>query len=78
MSIGKNYLAIDKSCDSVDFLLSAHRDRAAECHNLDRSINQSDLPEKQARAARMVRTLQRFAAPITLPVLMLNCAKACF
>jgi transposase-like protein len=40
------YRAVDKSGDTVDFLLTAKRDLAAARRYLERAINLHDLPEK--------------------------------
>jgi transposase-like protein len=40
------YRAVDKSGDTVDFLLTAKRDRAAARHFLERAINLHGVPEK--------------------------------
>lgn len=40
------YRAVDKSGDTVDFLLSAKRDLAAARRYLERAINLNGLPEK--------------------------------
>jgi transposase-like protein len=43
------YLVVDKSGDTVDFLLTAKRDLAAARHYLERTINLHDLPERITR-----------------------------
>ena len=40
------YRAVDKDGDTVDFLLRAHRDKAAAHRYFEKSINQNGLPEK--------------------------------
>src|SRR5665811_1952370 len=40
------YRAVDREGDTVDFLLTAKRDRAAARRFLERAINRHDLPEK--------------------------------
>ena len=40
------YRAVDKSGDTLDFLLNAKRDKAAARRFLERAINLHDVPEK--------------------------------
>jgi putative transposase len=40
------YRAVDKAGDTIDFLLTAKRDKAAAQRYLERAINLHDLPEK--------------------------------
>jgi transposase-like protein len=40
------YRAVDKAADTVDFLLRAHRDRAAALSFFEQAIERNDAPEK--------------------------------
>jgi transposase-like protein len=40
------YRAVDKAGDTVDFLLQAHRDKAAACRFFEQAIEQNGKPEK--------------------------------
>lgn len=65
------YRAVDKSGDTVDFLLTAKRNLAAARRYLERAIDLHGLPEKITKAGP---TPLPFAASMSMPALMLNCA----
>jgi transposase-like protein len=67
------YRAVDKSGDTVDFLLTAKGDLAAARRYLERAINQHGLPDKITIDNSGANNAD-FAASMTMPTLILNCA----
>jgi transposase-like protein len=51
------YRAVDKAGDTIDFLLRAHRDKAAARRFFEQAVERNGFPEKRPsiRAARMLR-----------------------
>lgn len=67
------YRAVDKTGDTVDFLLTAKRDLAAARRYLERAINLHGLPGKSP-SIKAVPTPLPLAASTPTPVLIQNCA----
>ena len=65
------YRAVDKTGDTVDFLLTAKRDLAAARRYLERAINLHGLPEKSL-STRAVSTPQLSRASMLTLALILN------
>jgi transposase-like protein len=66
------YRVVDKSGDTVDFLLTAKRVLAVARRYLERAINLHGLPDKKP-STKVALTPLPFAASIPMPALILNC-----